>query len=216
MYYQIKAVVLNSVTHAESDKLITLYSYEWGKIQAVVPSAKKITAKLSAATEPLTESDFMVFQSHPSLRPKVTGAAIINNNTAVKTDLKRNLYALYAAEIGDKFAPYNMENSEKYNLLVRILAVIGCSRYPKRALTAFTLRFLKLSGYAFTDYLKSSSFALDKDIEAAVKKLSNCSGDDVDGLCGFDDDKVWNYVESYLTNYIKRPSVGVFLKKAGF
>ncbi|MCL2485943.1 MAG: recombination protein O N-terminal domain-containing protein, partial [Endomicrobia bacterium] len=60
MYYQIKGLVLNSNTHGEADKIATIYSYEWGKIQAIVPSAKKIAAKLSAAIEPLTESEFMV------------------------------------------------------------------------------------------------------------------------------------------------------------
>lgn len=215
MYYTIKGLVLNSSTRSEADKLITVYSYEWGKIQAVVPSAKKIKAKLSSATEPLTESEFMVLQRHPSVRPKVTGAGIINNNTPVKTDFKRNLYALYAAEIGDKFAPLNMENAEKYELLVRVWHLLGHCQFPQRVLTAFVLRFLKLSGYGFTDYIKHNSSFIDKEIEKGIRKFSSCSGDDADKICDFDDNKIWNYVETYLTNYIKRPSVSIFLKKIG-
>ena len=213
MYYLIKALVLNSKTQGESDKFVTLYSYEWGKINAVVPGAKKIGAKLSAATEPLTESEFMVFQSHPSMRAKITGANIIKNNTAVKSDFKRNLYALYAAEICDKFAPFNMENIEKYDLTARVWEVLGQCSFPQRALTAFALRFLKLSGYVFGDYIKNNGSYFDKDTENAIKKLSSCSGDDLDELCGFDEDKTWNYVESYLTNYIKRPAVSAFMRK---
>lgn len=215
MYYHIKGLVLNSAVRAEADKLITLYSYEWGKIQAVVPGAKKISAKLSGATEPLTESEFMVFQSHPSMRPKITGARIIKNNTGVKTDFKKNLYALYAAEISEKFVPFNMDNAEKYELIARVWELLGKCRHPRRVLTAFVLRFLKLSGYGFLDYLKYNNSFIDKEIELGIKKFSSCSGDDADSVCEFDDVKIWNYVETYLTNYISRPSVGIFLKKIG-
>jgi len=212
MYYQIKALVLNAQTHNEHDKQVTLYSYQWGKIKAVVPSAKKITAKLSAATEPLTESEFMVFQSHPSMRPKITGALIINNNTDVKTDFIKNLYALYAAEICDKFAPFNLEHFEKYDLLSRVWEVLGQTKTPKRVLTAFALRFLKLSGYSYAEYLKNNP-ELDGETQKTIRMLSNCSGDDLECFNTVDDDRIWNFVESYMTTYIKRPSVGVFLKK---
>ncbi|MDR0800367.1 MAG: DNA repair protein RecO [Endomicrobium sp.] len=215
MYYTTKGLVLNAKIKDEHDKLITVYSYEWGKIQAVVPSAKKIAAKLSSSTEPLTESEFMVFSGHSSVRPKITGANIIENNTKVKTDFKRNLYALYAAEISDKFAPFNLKNTVKYSLIARIWEILGACKYPKRALTAFALRFLKLSGYAFSDYLKNSNAFVNKDIEKAIKRLSNCSGDDIDMLEGIEEEKIWNCVETYLTNYIRRPALSIFLQKIG-
>ncbi|MDR2425909.1 MAG: DNA repair protein RecO [Endomicrobium sp.] len=215
MYYLIKGLVLNSGTHLEADKLVTVYSYEWGKIQIIVPGAKKIKAKLSAASEPLTESEFSILQKHPSIRPKVTGANILNNNTMLKTDFKRNLYALYAAEISDKLAPFNMENAEKYELIARVWHLFGNCKFPKRVLTAFILRFLKLSGYGFVDYIKHSGSLPDKKIVKGLKKFSNCSGDEADKICEFDDNEIWNYVETYLMNYIKRPSVSVFLKKIG-
>jgi DNA repair protein RecO (recombination protein O) len=213
MYYSIKGLILNAKIQGEHDKLITVYSYEWGKIQAVVPSAKKIAAKLSFATEPLTESEFIVFCSHPVLRPKIIGANIIENNTKIKVDFKRNLYALYAAEVSDKFAPFNLENTMKYNLIVRIWQILSACKYPKRALTAFILRFLKLSGYSFSDYLKNNKAFAGSGIEKSIEKLSNCSGDNIDMLEEIEEEKVWNYVENYLTNYIRRPALSIFLKK---
>ncbi|MCA6080390.1 MAG: DNA repair protein RecO [Endomicrobium sp.] len=215
MYYTIKGLVLNAKIKDEYDKLITVYSYEWGKIQAVVPSAKKIAAKLSSSTEPLTESEFMVFSGHSSVRPKITGANIIENNTKIKMNFNRNLYALYTAEISDKFAPFNLKNTVKYDLIARIWEILGTCKYPKRAITAFTLRFLKLSGYAFSDYLKNGGAFVNKDIEKAIKKLSNCSGDDIDALEGIEEEKTWNCVETYLINYIRRPALSIFLQKIG-
>ncbi|MCA6072337.1 MAG: DNA repair protein RecO [Endomicrobium sp.] len=212
MYYTIKGLVLNSKIHGEYDKLITIYSYEWGKIQAVAPSAKKIAAKLSAATEPLTESEFMVFNNNFS-RPKITGACILKNNTTIKTDFGRNIYALYAAEIGDKFAPFNLANTVKYDLILRIWEILAVCMSPKRALTAFILRFLKQSGYSFADYLKNNNAFVDRDVEKTIKTLSSCSGNNVDLINIAEDDKIWTYVEIYITNYICRPAVSIFLTK---
>jgi DNA repair protein RecO (recombination protein O) len=212
MYYTINGLVLNSKIHGEYDKLITVYSYQWGKIQAVVPSAKKIAAKLSSATEVLTESEFHVFNSHPSIRPKITGASIINNNTIIKNNFMRNLYALYAAEVSDKFAPFNLENTEKYDLIVRIWEILSVCKHPKRALISFILRFLKLSGYSFSEYIRNNNTFIDECMTMNIKKLSNCSGNNVDFI-DVEDEKVWNYVESYLTNYIRRSAISVFLQK---
>jgi len=213
MYYVIKGLVLNVKVQNEGDKVVTVYSYEWGKIQAVVPSAKKIAAKLSSATELLTESELFVFNSHFFLMPTVTGASIIENNTELKVDLNRSLYALYAAEISDKFTPFNLKNTKKYDLIARIWEVLKTCKRPKRALVAFILRFLKLSGYAFSDYLRRNNILVSKGVESAVKKLSNCSGGEVDSIEEIEDEKIWNCVESYLINYISRPSSSIFLKK---
>jgi len=213
MYYMIKGLILNTKIQNEYDKVITVYSYEWGKIQAVVPSAKKIAAKLSSATEPLTESEFIVFNNYPAIRPKVTGAIVIKNNTKIKTDFNKNLYALYAAEVSDKFTPFSLGNTEKYSLISRIWELLGVCKYPKRALIAFILRFLKLSGYAFAEYLKRNSTFIDGNVERAIKRLSSCSGDEVDFIEEIEDEKVWSCVESYIRNYISRPSLSIFFEK---
>jgi DNA repair protein RecO (recombination protein O) len=215
MYYTIKGLVLNAKIRGECDKLITIYSYELGKIQAIVPGAKKIAAKLSFATEPITESEFMIFSTNISARPKVTGANIIKNNTNVKMDFNRNLYALYAAEVSEKFVPFNLKNPQKYKLILRIWEILGTCKYQKRALIAFILRFLKLSGYAFYDYLKQNNAFVSADIERGIRKLSSCFGDDIDLLEGIEDGKIWGCLENYLMNYIHRPSLSIFLEKIG-
>ena len=83
MYYNIKALILNAKVASEADKIITAYTDKWGKIYAIVPSAKKIVAKLNSATEPVTESELIIYQNSQYSRPTVTGARILNNNTQV-------------------------------------------------------------------------------------------------------------------------------------
>ena len=42
MYYNIKALILNTKLSQEADKVITAYTTKWGKIYATVPGAKKL------------------------------------------------------------------------------------------------------------------------------------------------------------------------------
>ncbi len=159
-----------------------------------------------------TESEFMVYQNHPSVRPKAVGANILNNHSDIKSDFKRNIYALYAAEISGKLVPYNVENQEKYFLIARIWELLASCKNPRRAVIAFILRFLRLSGYSFIEYIGQNPAIFDYDTQQNIKKLSNCSGNDIDDF-DFNDEKIWNCVEVYLSNYIKKPLVGTFLKK---
>ena len=143
MYYNIKALIINTRVASEADKIITAYTNKWGKIYAIVPSAKKIVAKLNAATEPITESELIVYQNSQYSRPTITGARILNNNTAVKQDFHRNLLAFYVCEISDKFAPMHLPNAKKYELIARTWDLLATSKTPLRVLTAFSLRLLK-------------------------------------------------------------------------
>ncbi|MDR3111646.1 MAG: DNA repair protein RecO [Elusimicrobiota bacterium] len=213
MYSLTKVLVLKSQFHKEHDKLSTVYSYEYGKMQVIVPGAKKIAAKLASATEPITESEFIIHRNHPILRPTVTGGVILKNFIEIKTNFKKNLYALYVAEIVDSLLPFNLENSDKYKLILRILEVISTCQNVKLALCAFTLRFLKLSGYSFFDYLKSVDTFISQKTFQHIRELSNCKGSDIDLFEGINAKQVWNYIENYLTNYMRRPCLSIFLAK---
>ena len=219
MYYNIKALILNVKTSSEADKIITIYTNSMGKIKAVVPGAKKIVAKLSAATEPITESDLIIYQNSQYCRPTVTGARILNNNTEVKRDFYKNLLAFYVCEISDKLVPFHLPNKKKYELIARTWELLATSKNPLRVLTAFSLRLLKISGYSMVDYLKRNYSNIKKEDMLYLKKISNCSGDNLDimeELENSDDKIIWNYVENYIKTYVPQLSVGSFLKKINY
>jgi DNA repair protein RecO (recombination protein O) len=214
MYFTINCLILKSKTYSDCDKLVTLYSYEFGKIEVIVPSAKKITAKLLYATEPLTKSELIIYsKSDIILRAKVTGGRIVENNTKIKIDFEKTIYALYTIEVIDKLTTFNFENNKKYILISRVWEILCICKYPKRVLMAFILRFLKLSGYNFYEYLKNNNIKIDKIIKENIKKLLNCSGNDIDYVFNESEDKkIWYHIDIYLSNYIKCFSLDMFLK----
>lgn len=208
MYYQLNGLVLRSRICAEADKLVTLYTREWGKITAVVPGAKKIKAKFSAASEPVTECEFMVYARHQAVRPKVTSAKISESFMGLRSNWKNYSIAACCAEICDQLTPFNAENPAKYELLRRTWGLLGQARNPWRIYTAYVLRFLKLSGYNFYEYLVGENIGMPEKELKTIQCLTKLSGRELD--CNFDlpqaaEERIRRYIDSYLQLYLPRP-----------
>lgn len=219
MYYQLKGLVLRAQVSSEADKLLTVYTDEWGKISMLVPGAKKIKAKFSAATEPVTETEFMVYLGSPQARAKVTGARIANGFTALRKDWRRFSIAQYCAEICEVLTPFNAENVKKYELLSRTWALLGEAKYPWRIFVAYCLRFLKLSGYGFSEYLRGERTPVSARERGVIHQLSTLSGAEIDReleIAPAVEKDVRKHLESYLSVYLPRPlAVREFWNKVG-
>ena len=207
MYHHIKGLVLKSRISAEADQLITMFCYEWGKISAIVPGAKKIKAKLAWAAEPIRETEFHVYVRDGALRPKVTGAKSLNNFTKLYGDWRRQTIAQYCAEIVDCLTPFNSENTKKYDLLLRTWQLLETSKNPWRIFSAFTLRFLNLSGYSFLEYMKNNQTLVSAGERAHIRKLSTVSGDEIDNILDLESEIEYNIrraIDGYLSIYLPR------------
>lgn len=208
MYYPLHGLVLNTRIQGEADKGSIIYTREWGKISAMVPGAKKIKAKLNAATEPVIETDLMVYMAGPTARPKVTGAKIIDSYEILKTDWRRYSVALACGELTDLLTPFQQENPAKYDLLARTWKLLERANRPWRIYTAFALRMLKITGYSFADYVKREMPSVSAGDYETIRQFSTLSGAELDNgyeISAEKEKRINKYIDLYLTLYIPRP-----------
>lgn len=209
MYYRLNGLVLNTRISGEADKSAIIYTREWGKISAIVPGAKKIKAKLNAQTEPVVEGEYMVYMAGPSARAKVTGARIAEGFIPLRTDWRKFSYAAACAELTDLLTPFNLESPQKYDLLARTWKLLETAAKPRRIYTAFALRFLRLSGYSFVDYIsREGRLGGGGEEFEAIRKFSTLSGTEVDNGIGVSEElerRITARVDRYLAEYIPRP-----------
>ena len=208
MYYTLQCLVLRTSVSAEADKAVTLYTRQWGKITSVVPGAKKIKAKLSYAAEPVMENEFMVYAASPAARSKVTGVRALNSFAVLRRDWRRFCIAQHCGEIVEMLTPFNAENTQKYDLLARTWQLLETARRPWRILAAFSLRFLKLSGYSFTEYIKSEDTFISQAEQAVIRQLATLSGDEIDSRINVDpamEKDIMRHLDAYLQRYVSRP-----------
>jgi len=146
-YQKTHAIVLYARKTGEHDKYVHLFSMEMGKVKALATGSRKITAKLLAATEPVTETEFMLYLNSRTSRVRIVGGVLKDMFSPLKTDIRRYSCACAVVNLVDSLTPEHEKDIHKYLLLKRTLELLETSSNPGRIYLAFAVRFMKICGY---------------------------------------------------------------------
>ncbi len=116
------SLILKKQAFGEADEIVTLYTWELGKLRVLAKSLKAAKSKLQHALQSLFLVEVRVAGSKGI--SKVIGAEVKNTFSGIRTSLDAAKYALYAAELGLKFSPDEQKNEELFNLLVEFFAFL--------------------------------------------------------------------------------------------
>jgi DNA repair protein RecO (recombination protein O) len=143
--YQTQGIVLRQTKLGEFDKIVTIYTPELGKLQAVAKGACRPKSKLGGNVEPLTYSSMLLAKGRNL--DIITQSQTINGFLALKSDLWRMGCGLYILELIDSFT---VEGSESRPLFVLLLDVLNQLSEPdsnETVLRYFELHLLHYLGY---------------------------------------------------------------------
>ena len=143
--YQTQGVILKQAKLGEFDKIITIYTPDFGKLRAVAKGACRAKSKLGGNMEPLTHS-LMLLAKGRNL-DIVTQAQTINSFLALKNDLWRMACGLYVLELIDAFTIESGENHLLFELLLDSLHQLSEPDISETALRYFELHLLHYLGY---------------------------------------------------------------------
>ena len=143
--YQTEGIILKQTKLGEFDKIITIYTPEFGKLQAVAKGACRPRSKLGGNVEPLTHS-LMLLAKGRNL-DIVTQSQTINGFLALKSDLWRMACGFYVLELIDSFTIEGGENRLLFDLLLDILHQLSEPDSNETALRYFELHLLHYLGY---------------------------------------------------------------------
>lgn len=96
MIIKTKALVVKEYIVGESDKYVTLFTKEYGRIQALAPKAKKADKGFASATQLFVYGDFILTSFKDTYR--MVNAEIIEMFHGIRNDLERLSYASYMME----------------------------------------------------------------------------------------------------------------------
>ncbi|MDA8441137.1 MAG: DNA repair protein RecO [Peptococcaceae bacterium] len=143
--YSTDAIVIRSRDYAEADKIITLFSQDLGKIQAIAKGARKPKSKLRGGIQLFTYAAFQLYKGK-SL-DTVTQVEPKESFFGLLTDLERLSYANYMAELVDAAVLENENGQEIFLLTLTCLYLLQASTSPKVVIRSFELKLLQLLGY---------------------------------------------------------------------
>jgi DNA repair protein RecO (recombination protein O) len=143
--YQTQGIILKQTRLGESDKIVTIYTPEFGKVKAIAKGACHPKSKLGGNVEPLTHS-LMLLAKGRNL-DIITQSQTIDGFLALKSDLWRMACSLYLLELVDASTVEGGENRALFDLLLDILHQLSEPDANESALRYFELHLLHHLGY---------------------------------------------------------------------
>ena len=148
-YYQTHAITLHRRDIRENDRLLSFYTQDHGKIQAMVSGAKKIKSRLSGHLEPFAVVELGVVRG--AKINKVTSAQCIFRYSRLMENIDKMMCAGFCLRFLNKMVHVGVPDKKIFTLLVSALEAINTEEpeYDVKIFNAvFTLKAMSLLGYA--------------------------------------------------------------------
>jgi DNA repair protein RecO (recombination protein O) len=141
------AIVLHGLDYGESDRIVTFYTHDFGKLKGIAKGARRSRKRFSNALEPFSYGIIIFSKKGRGTLAMIEGIDIINHHAKIREDLGNTLIASYLLELIDKFTLEGKINADLFQLLQSFLGLIDAGRPSEALIRFFEMRLLKLTGY---------------------------------------------------------------------
>ena len=146
MTYKVNAITLHTVDYKDSDKIITFFTLEKGKISAAARGVRKANAKLKGITEPFCFAELVLAERFG--RNTVTEADVYDSFYPIRTDIVKYYVGMTALEFSYVFMQEELEAPSYYAMLLEFLQKLAYSAInPVNLLVKFMSDALGDVGY---------------------------------------------------------------------
>ena len=139
------AVVLMVSDYGESDKLVTLFTLEQGKLRGIAKGAKKSFRRFGGCLEPFARLSVLLTLTAGLARLTSADAATIY--PGIRSDLLKISYAGYACEVVDFILPEGFANHRLFRLLTAYLQQLDTAPPEASDRRFFEINLLNIMGY---------------------------------------------------------------------
>jgi DNA repair protein RecO (recombination protein O) len=123
MTSNVLAVILRQEEWREHDVLVTMYTRERGKVEAVAKGLRKMESKLASHLEPLNTAEIFIVQGRRW--PIIAGSIVENARLSLSSDLKRLAVAGAIARLADLMTPLESHDERIFRLLDETLTLVN-------------------------------------------------------------------------------------------
>ncbi len=170
-YKKLEGIILKKQNYKESDQIITIWTYEAGKIRV---NARGVRLAKSKLVYSLQELSLVTVEITGRNFPTIVSVAPIQQFNTLTEDLKKTAVAFYAAELMLKMTADEHPNPQAFLLFRDFLTNLDRLDYSQRyhpILESFSLKILDSLGFSI-EHAKAS-FKIPQDLDADIKTLTN-------------------------------------------
>jgi DNA repair protein RecO (recombination protein O) len=144
MLQKCEGIIIRTTDYGETNKIITLYTREWGKIGVMARGAKKPKSRLSSITQLFTHGYFLV-QRGTGLGTVQQGE-MITSFRSIGEDIFLTAYASYIVELTDKCTEDRKPNPFHFELLFQTLNYLNEGYEPDILMNIYEMKMLNVMG----------------------------------------------------------------------
>ena len=141
------AVVIGSFPLGESDRVVSFFSRDFGRVRGVARAARRLKSRFGGALELFTLGQLVFFDTGRSELVRIDHFDVTHPFAALREDLGRLGEAAWVVEIVARTTGERDRQPALYGLLLRALRAMEEATRPPRVAACFGVRCLDLLGH---------------------------------------------------------------------
>ena len=141
------AIVIRSLNYGESDKIVTFFTKDFGKLKAIAKGARRSKKRFQNALGLFSHLRLIFFDKEGMGLARADGCDILHSFPKIKEDLKKILYGNYYLELVNEMAGEREASREAFGLLLSFLLNLEEMEPQEEQLRLFEIRMISLFGY---------------------------------------------------------------------
>jgi len=167
-YRKAQGIVLKKQNYKESDQIVTIWSYEFGKIRVLARSLRMPRSKLSGSLQDLALVNFEVTGKWPT----IISTQVVKNFKGIRSNLSKMAPAFYACELMLKTTADEHPNTQALDYFLEFLKYLDSQdnlELINLATHSFALKLLSCQGFS-TEFAQNS-FKISPEISETLQIL---------------------------------------------
>jgi len=140
-------LVLRRADYGDYDRMITLFTPQMGRIDAIARGCRRPKSPLVNAVEPFTSGEYVLYRSRE--RYSVEQCQVKESFYDLRSDYDKLLHGIYWLKLLETGVVPDVPAPDLFMLSLRALAYLDYSDLPPEMLTmAFEMHFMSMTGFA--------------------------------------------------------------------
>lgn len=146
MLQRVEGIVIRTNDYGETNKIVTLYTKENGKVAVMARGAKRPKSRFASSAQLFVYGIF-VYQSSKGMG-SLNQADIIDSFKVIRSDLMLTAYAAFVVELLDKLTEDKKPSGSLFDLLQQTLTYMNEGLDPEILTRIFEMKMLYVAGVA--------------------------------------------------------------------
>jgi DNA repair protein RecO (recombination protein O) len=145
--FKTNAIVIRSLNYSESDKIVTFFTRDFGKLKGIAKGARRSKKRFQNALSLFSHLRLIFFDKEGLSLVRAESCDILHSFPRIREDLRKILYGNYYLELVNEMAEEREASREAFELLLCFLSNLETMAPQEEQLRLFEIRMLSLFGY---------------------------------------------------------------------